>query len=66
MRSNQVDDYTLNLVNSPLAGDYLLAPLLETDAFTSPTITSEGGFEDYQLLAELPPSGRFTLQLQQP
>ena len=64
LSSKQINGYTLNLETSPLAGNYVLAPLLDTGTFASPTITSEGGFENYQPLPELPPYGRFILQLQ--
>jgi glycosidase len=62
--SKPVNDYALNLETSPLAGNYTLAPLLDIGTFTSPTVTAEGGFENYQPLLELPPYGRFILQLQ--
>ena len=62
--SKSVDDYTLNLNTSPMTGDYGVAPLLDIGTFTSPTVTSEGGFENYEPLLELPPYGRFILQLQ--
>lgn len=59
-----ISDYALNLENGPLSGDYVLAPLLDNGQFTSPAITDQGGFENYQPLPELPPYGRFILQLQ--
>lgn len=32
--------------------------------FTSPIVTDEGGFKNHQPLPEIPPYGRFILQLQ--
>ena len=62
--SKPLSDYTLTLDAGPLSGDYILAPLLDIGSFNSPTITAEGGFENYLPLPELPPYGRFILQLQ--
>jgi len=62
--SKLISDYTLNLETSPLAGDYILAPLLDIGSFISPTVQADGGFENYQPLPELPPYGRFIVQLQ--
>jgi len=59
-----VIDYTLNLEKGPLAGEYQLAPLLDPGQFIPPTITADGGFQNYQPIPELPPLGRFILQLQ--
>lgn len=64
LSSKPVSDYTLNLERSPLSGDYILAPLLDVGPFISPTVQADGGFENYQSLPELPPYGRFILQLQ--
>ncbi|MCI0555852.1 MAG: alpha-amylase [Anaerolineae bacterium] len=64
LSSEPVSDYTLNLEESPLAGDYVIAPLLDPGQFASPTITPQGGFENYQPLPEIPPHGRFILQFQ--
>jgi glycosidase len=63
--SKPVNDYALSLEEGPLSGEYILAPLLDNGSFASPMITTEGGFENYQPLPELPPYGRFLLQLQQ-
>jgi glycosidase len=60
-----VSDYGLNLEEGPLAGEYVLAPLLDNGQATSPVITEPGGFEEYKPLSELPPYGRFIFQLQQ-
>ncbi|MGB8984891.1 MAG: alpha-amylase family glycosyl hydrolase [Anaerolineales bacterium] len=62
--SKPVSDYDLNLEQSPLLGGYVLAPLLGNGHFTPPTIIEQGGFENYRPLPELPPYGRFVLQLQ--
>src|SRR5688572_24293559 len=64
LSSELVSDYALNLAEGPLSGDYMLAPLLDIGQFTSPIITEQGGFENYKPLPELPPYGRFILQLQ--
>jgi len=53
------------LETSPLPGtDYILSPLLDVGTFASLTMQADGGFENYQPLPELPPYGRFILQLQ--
>ena len=62
--SKPISDYTLSLETSLLSGNYLLAPLLDIDSFISPTVQADGGFENYQPLSQLPPYGRFILQLQ--
>ena len=62
--SEPIRDYALNLEEGPLSGEYVLAPLLDNGQFTSPTVTEQGGFENYQPLPEIPPYGRFILQLQ--
>ena len=59
-----ISDYALQLEASPLSGDYLPAPLLGNGQFQSITVTAQGGFENYQPLPEIPPYGRFILQLQ--
>jgi hypothetical protein len=59
-----VAEYALNLEEAPLSGEYVLAPLLDHGEFTAPTVTEQGGFEDYGPLPEIPPYGRFILQLQ--
>jgi glycosidase len=65
LSSESVSDYTLNLETSPLPGaDYILSPLLDVGTFISGTTQADGGFENYQPLSELPPYGRFILQLQ--
>ncbi|HEX6269043.1 MAG TPA: alpha-amylase family glycosyl hydrolase [Anaerolineales bacterium] len=64
LSSEPVSDYALNLEQGPLSGDYMLAPLLDTGSFTSPAITEQGGFENYEPLPQLPPYGQFILQLQ--
>ena len=64
LSSEPIRDYALNLEQGPLSGDYVLAPLLDNGQFISPTITEQGGFENYQPLPEIPPYGRFILQLQ--
>jgi len=64
LSSQPVSDYALNLEKGPLLGDYVIAPMLDNGQFTSPAITGQGGFENYQPLPELPPYGRFILQLQ--
>ena len=62
--SETVSDYALTLEEGPLSGEYVLAPLLDNGQFTVPAVTAQGGFENYQPLPELPPHGRFILQLQ--
>jgi alpha-amylase len=62
--SQPVSDYGLNLEQGPLSGEYILAPLLDNGPFVSPAITATGGFENYQPLPQLPPNGRFIIQLQ--
>jgi glycosidase len=62
--SEPVSDYALRLEESPLTGEYVLAPLLDNAQFTSPMVTDQGGFENYQPIAEIPPYGRFILQFQ--
>lgn len=64
LSSESISDYALNLEAGPLLGDYIIAPLLDNGQFTSPTITDQGGLENYQPVPELPPYGRFILQLQ--
>jgi len=64
LSSEAISDYALNLEAGPLSGDYVFAPLLDNGQFTSPDITDQGGFEDYKPLPELPPYGRFILQVQ--
>jgi glycosidase len=64
LSSEPVSDFALNLEQGPLSGDYLLAPLLDIGTVDAPTITEQGGFESYKPLPELPPYGRFVLQLQ--
>lgn len=64
LSSAPVSDYTLNLETGPLSGQYLLAPLMDPGSFTAPNIIDRGGFQNYQPIAELPPFGRFILQLQ--
>jgi hypothetical protein len=59
-----VSDYSLTLEEGPLSGEYILAPLLDAAQFTTPAITQQGGFENYQPVPEIPPYGRFILQLQ--
>ena len=65
LSSQPVSDYALNLEQGSLSGNYVIAPLLDNGTFTSPIITAQGGFENYKPLPELPPNGRFILQLQQ-
>jgi len=62
-----VSDYALNLESSPLASEseYVLAPLLDPGSFQPIKVNAQGGLEDYQPLPDLPPFGRFILQLQQ-
>ena len=62
--SESVGDYALNLEVGPLSGEYIPAPLLDNGQFTSPTVTEPGGFVNYQPVPEIPPYGRFILQLQ--
>jgi glycosidase len=62
--SETVSDYALNLEESPLAGEYMLAPLLDSAQFTSLGVTEGGGFENYRPVPEIPPYGQFILQLQ--
>ena len=57
LSSELISDYGLNLEQGPLSGDYVLAPLLDNGQFTSPAITDQGGFENYQPLPELPANG---------
>lgn len=64
LSAQPVSDYTLDLETGPLSGAYLLAPLLDPGQFTGPTVTAAGGFENFQPLPEIPPFGRFILQLQ--
>ena len=59
-----VSDYTLNLEKGPLSGAYLVAPLLDPGQIARLNETVNGGFQNYQPLPELPPFGRFILQLQ--
>jgi alpha-amylase len=59
-----IGDYALQLEASPLSGDYLPTPLLGNGQFQSITVTDQGGFENYQPIPEIPPYGRFILQLQ--
>ena len=62
--SESISDYALNLAEGPLAGEYLPAPLLDSGQFTSPSVTDQGGFENYRPVPEIPPYGRFIVQLQ--
>jgi glycosidase len=62
--SDPISDYALQLEQSPLTGEYEIIPILYDGEFSSPTITAEGGFEDYQPISEIPPYGRFIMQLQ--
>ncbi len=62
--SKPVSDYALSLEQGPLSGEYDPAPLLDIGPFVPPTVTAEGGFENYQPLPELPPFARYILQLQ--
>ena len=64
LSSEPVTNYTLNLEQGPLSGEYISVPILYDSEFTSPKITDKGGFENYQPLPEIPPYGRFILQLQ--
>jgi len=64
LASKPINDYALTLEESPLSGEPILAPLLDIGSFDAPTITASGGFESYQPLPELPPYGRYILQLQ--
>ncbi len=64
LSSEPVTDYTLNLEQGPLSGEYISVPILYDSEFASPKITDKGGFENYQPLPEIPPYGRFILQLQ--
>lgn len=64
LASKPINDYALALEEGPLSGEHILAPLLDIGSFVSPTITASGGFESYQPLPELPPYGRYILQLQ--
>ena len=54
----------LVLEGAAVAGEYLLAPLLDDGQITAPAISDQGGFEIYQPVPELPSYGRFILQLQ--
>ena len=64
LASRPINDYALALEEGPLSGEPILAPLLDIGSFDAPTITASGGFESYQPLPELPPYGRYILQLQ--
>ena len=64
LASKPINDYALTLEESPLSGEPILAPLLDIGSFDAPTITASGGLESYQPLPELPPYGRYILQLQ--
>ena len=64
LSSEPVTDYALNLAEGPLTGEYEIAAILYDGEFTSPKITDQGGLENYQPLPEIPPYGRFILQLQ--
>ena len=64
LASKPMNDYALALEEGPLSGEPILAPLLDIGSFDAPTITASGGFESYQPLPELPPYGRYILQLQ--
>lgn len=66
LSSEPVTDYALNLEQGPLSGEYVTVPILYDGEFASPAVTEQGGFENYQPLPELPPYGRFILQLQKP
>jgi glycosidase len=61
--SDPISEYALQLDQGPLAGEFEVVPILYDGEFSSPTITAEGGFENYQPLPEIPPYGRFILQL---
>jgi glycosidase len=64
LSSEPVTDYSLELEQGPLSGEYVIVPILYDGEFLSPTITDQGGFQSYQPLPEIPPYGRFILQLQ--
>lgn len=44
----------------------VIVPVLYDGEFDSPTVTDQGGFQNDQPLPEIPPYGRFILQLQSP
>ena len=64
LASKPINDYALTLEEGPLSGEPSLAPLLDIGSFEAPTMTASGGFESYRPLPELPPYGRYILQLQ--
>jgi len=64
LSSEPITDYALNLEEGPLKGEYEIVPILYDGEFTSPTVTDQGGFENFQPLLEIPSYGRFILQLQ--
>jgi len=65
LSSEPVSEYSLSLDKSPLSGNYNLAPLLDSGMFTTLSANTQSGFENYKPLPELPPYGRFILQLQE-
>ncbi|MFA5872572.1 MAG: alpha-amylase family glycosyl hydrolase [Anaerolineales bacterium] len=63
--SEPVSNYVLKLDQGPLSASYSVASLLGEGEFSAPQITDKGGFNNYQPLPELPPYGKFILQLQE-
>jgi len=61
--SEPVTDYKLRLSSGPLSGKYSVTPLLGFGDFDTPQIDSQGGFENYIPIPEIPAYGRIVLQL---
>lgn len=57
-------EYNLTLKSGPLQGRYRVVGLLGEGEFSDLEANSEGGFDEYLPLPELPPSARLILQLQ--
>jgi glycosidase len=57
-------DYQLSMSDSPLRGHYTLEPLLGEGQTAPLAVSDEGGFSDYQPLAQLLPGESVVLMLQ--
>jgi glycosidase len=59
-----VTDYSLNLDEGPLSGNYELIPLHGNEPFVNISANPQGGFDAYQPIPTLPSNGRYIYKLQ--
>jgi glycosidase len=63
LSAQPISDYELSLARSSLDGSYTLKPLYGDGQFAELQF-SDGGFQDYRPIAELPPNARYLFQLE--